>query len=208
MKKTLLIAGVAGLSLFAAAQTQSNADKKQQPAATHDVKSPRDLATGQASGRTMNSQTESKGVIHRDLAAREASSGQASGKAAVVDQSGPKLQVVSGDVDGDGAADGKIRPQYDVKNQTKARVAAGDVNGDGESKTKATYDVKSQNKARVAAGDVNGDGVDASAQAGADGSAKHEVKSPRDIATGQASGKRQHAPVKIQMETGAKSENK
>jgi hypothetical protein len=197
MKKTLLIAGIASLSLFAAAQTQSSADKKQQPAATHEVKSPRDLATGQASGKM---KAEGNGVIHRDLAAREATSGQASGKTAVVDQAGPKLQVVSGDVDGDGAADGKIRPQYDVKNQTKARVAAGDVNGDGESKVKATYDVKSQNKARVAAGDVNGDGVDASVQ--------HEVKSPRDIATGQASGKRQHEPVKIQKEAGAKSENK
>ena len=208
MNTKLLIAGFASLSLFAAAQTQSDADKKQQPAVTHEVKSPRDLAWGQASGRKLNQKAESDGVIHRDLAAREAATGQASGRTAVVDGSGPKLQVVSGDVDGDGSAEQKNRPQYDVKNMTKARVAAGDVNGDGESKIKATYDVKSQNKARVAAGDVNGDGVNASEQAGADAAAKHEVKSPRDVATGQASGKRQHAPVKSQSDAGQKSENK
>jgi hypothetical protein len=182
MKTKLLVAGFASLSLFAAAQAQSNTDKKQQaPAAAHEVKAPRDAASGQASGRRMNQKAESDGVIHRDIAAREASSGQATGRTAVVDQAGPKLQVVSGDVDGDGSADQKTRPNYNVKNQTKARVAAGDVNGDG---------------------------VDASAQAGADAGAKHEIKSPRDVATGQASGKRQHAPVKFQKEVGAKSENK
>jgi hypothetical protein len=43
---------------------------------------------------------------------------------------------------------------------------------------------------RVAAGDVTGDGkADVSATSNSD------VKSPRDLATGQASGKRQHQPL-------------
>ena len=33
----------------------------------------------------------------------------------------------------------------------------------------------------------------------------HEIKSPRDIATGQASGKRQHAPIRVSKEWGAAS---
>lgn len=32
---------------------------------------------------------------------------------------------------------------------------------------------------------------------------QHEIKSPRDLATGQASGKRQHAPITITKEWGA-----
>ncbi len=34
---------------------------------------------------------------------------------------------------------------------------------------------------------------------------RHEIKSPRDIATGQASGKRQHGPISITKEWGASS---
>jgi type VI secretion system secreted protein Hcp len=34
---------------------------------------------------------------------------------------------------------------------------------------------------------------------------RHEIKSPRDVATGQASGKRQHGPITISKEWGAAS---
>jgi hypothetical protein len=55
----------------------------------------------------------------------------------------------------------------------------------------------------VAAGDVNGDGAveqsadsNGSLQSSTGASASAGVKSPRDAASGQASGKRQHQPVK------------
>ena len=65
---------------------------------------------------------------------------------------------------------------------------------------------------RVQAGDLDGDGVADEAVvkltcdgAGSVSSAAYEVTSPRDIATGQASGKRMHKPVWTTMEWSAAS---
>jgi hypothetical protein len=63
----------------------------------------------------------------------------------------------------------------------------------------------------VHAGDLDGDGRPDDAYLRltcTDGKlqqASYEVKSPRDVATGQASGKRQYAPIKIVKEWGAAS---
>src|SRR5438874_4351293 len=63
----------------------------------------------------------------------------------------------------------------------------------------------------VHAGDLDGDGLPDDAYLRltcADGKlqqASYEVKSPRDIATGQASGKRQHGSITIVKEWGAAS---
>jgi hypothetical protein len=75
-----------------------------------------------------------------------------------------------------------------------------------------------ENQKRVATGDVNGDGkADVAApknpaqpatQNTAASSASSDVKSPRDLATGQASGKRQHEPVPPSKETEAKPKQK
>lgn len=138
MRRKILIAAFASLSLLAAAQTQSN-EKKDTPKAGTEVKSPRDRATGQASGRAAG-HVEAQGIVHRDVAAREASTGQASGKAAVAD------------VDSDGKADRTKGAGYDVKSQTKARVAAGDVNGDGAADTTATSNSNSSTKDAAATG--------------------------------------------------------
>ena len=62
----------------------------------------------------------------------------------------------------------------------------------GPSKVMAQDDWQKQ---RVAAGDVNGDGK---ADAAISGSS--DVKAPRDAATGQASGKRQHQPVTLKKD--------
>jgi len=141
MRTKILIAGIAGLSLLAAAQSQSN-EKKDTPKATTEVKSPRDLATGQASGR-------------------DAATGKASGKTAAAD------------MDADGKANRTAGTGYNVKSQTKARVAAGDVNGDG-----------------VAAASSN-----------SDGSTKGATATSREAATGMATGKRQHQPVSTSKES-------
>jgi hypothetical protein len=104
MRTKILIVGLAVLSVLAAAQSQSN-ETKNKTAGT---------APGPASGKLA-----SQGVVHRDLAAREAASGMATGK------------VATADMNGDGRNDRTAGSGYNVKSQTKARVAAGDVNGDG-----------------------------------------------------------------------------
>lgn len=186
MTKKVLIAALAGLSLLAVAQTQSNDNKNTAKPATD--------GSVQASGQT-TAHLPTKGVIHRDLAAREASSGMATGKTAVAD------------TDGDGHSDRAVKPSYDVKSSTKGRVAAGDVNGDGTADRTAGsgYNVKNQTGARVAAGDVNGDGhADVAASSNSGGSTKPAtasgqagVKSPRDLSSGMPTGKRQHQPMTI-----------
>jgi hypothetical protein len=118
MNNKFLIAGLACLSLFAAAQSQQDQTKKTE-ASTTKVQSPRDHTSGQSSGRT--------GIVHRDLAVRESPTRQSTGKttaqddwhqqnAASTGNSGSVKTVSAGDLNGDGKAD---------------RVAKGDVNGDG-----------------------------------------------------------------------------
>jgi len=124
MTNRILIVGLACLSAVAVAQSDGSQQKTASPS-QHEVTSPRDAATGQASGKRMHKPVT---VTTDDATAREVSTVKATGKAAE-----PAKPAV-------------------------VRVAAGDVNGDGKA------DVVS-----------------------------HEVKSPRDLATGQASGK-QAAP--------------
>ena len=100
MKSKILVLGFACLSLVAVAQTneKQSKEKQNQPAAA--VKSPRDMATGQASGKAMSDQK----VVHRDLAARDAQSGKATGKKMAQDD-WHQQRVAVGDVNGDGKAD-------------------------------------------------------------------------------------------------------
>jgi len=74
--------------------------------------------------------------------------------------------------------------------KTASEVSTGKATG--KAKTSASDDWQTQ---RVAAGDVNGDG-----KADAAASSSSDVKSPRDAASGQASGKRQHQPVSLKKE--------
>jgi len=177
MNTKLLVVGFVSLSLFAAAQSQTE-KKKDAPKATHEVTSPRDSATGQATGRSSNTQPGDKAPVHRDIAAREASTGQASGKT-----------MASDDWHQQKAASTDGTPQVKPVSATST---------DANAKTSG-YDVKKQTAARVAAGDVNGDGVDEATASPAAGSS--DVKSPRDSSTGMATGKRQHQPVLITKES-------
>src|SRR5437899_10985416 len=100
MKSKILVLGFACLSLVAVAQTNEKQSKEKQNQAAAAVKSPRDVATGQASGKAMSDQK----VLHRDLAAREAQSGKATGKKMAQDD-WHQQRVAVGDVNGDGKAD-------------------------------------------------------------------------------------------------------
>ncbi len=148
MKSKILVLGFACLSLVAVAQSneKQSKEKQNQPAAA--VKSPRDIATGQASGRAMSDQK----VVHRDLAARDAQSGKATGKKMAQDD------------------------------WHQQRVAVGDVNGDGKA-------------------DVTANGsAHASGQNAVINNSHSNIKNQRDMATGQASGKRQHQPLTVSKE--------
>jgi len=127
MKNRVLVVGFACLSALAVAQSDGSEQKKASPdPSSHQVTSPRDAATGQASGKRMHKPiTVTAGAD--DSAVRESPSKASLGK-------------------------------------TSVRVAAGDVNGDGK--------------------------ADVAPKAG-----QSDVKSPRDLATGQASGKQAAAPA-------------
>ena len=164
MNNKILIAASIGLSLFAAAQSQT--DKQKPKPSTTETQSPRDLASGQASGRSMDQKTKDGGIVHRDVAARDIATGQASGKKTAQD---------------DWHQQSAAKPVSSTS-ETKAtsRVAVGDVNGDGAADVAA-----SKNSAH------------ASESLSTNGTSPAKVQAPRDAATGQASGKRQHQPMTI-----------
>lgn len=171
MNNKILIAASVGLSLFAAAQSQT--DKQKPKPSTTQTQNPRDLATGQASGRSMD-QKAKDGIVHRDLAARDVATGRATGKTAAQDDWHQQNAVSTGTPAG-------VKP-VSSSSDTKAqsRVATGDVNGDGASDVAASKN--SAHATEAAASTTN---------------SPSKVQNPRDVATGQASGKRQHQPVTV-----------
>lgn len=138
MTNKILIVGFACLSLAAVAQSNSDAEKKKQDPAPNAVTSPRDSASGQATGKRM----------HKPI-------------------------TVTAEVEAHQPAASKVAET----NQPTKKTASDDWQAKSSSST--TPPVKT-----VAAGDVNGDG-----KAKVKPAVSHEVKSPRDISTGQASGK-------------------
>jgi hypothetical protein len=115
-----------------------------------------------------------------------------------------------------GQASGRLHKDGVVHRDLAAREAS---SGQASGKTMAQDDwhqqkaVSTGNSATVkpvAAGDVDGDGVadqaasknSAHATEKLDATTNKDVKSPRDVSTGMASGKRQHQPVRITKEVG------
>jgi type VI protein secretion system component Hcp len=101
------------------------------PAASQPVQAPRDMATGQASGKRQYAPVVIRKVSDDVMPeAREQQSPQASGKSAQDDWTAPAARVAKGDVNGDGRADAAAATSSNTNGQ--ARVATGDVNGDGK----------------------------------------------------------------------------
>ena len=100
-----------------------------------------------------------------------------------------------------GKATGKMAQDKAEANSESLKIVS-NVKTTGKAKTTASDDWQAK---KVAAGDVNGDG-----KADATAASSSDVKAPRDIATGQASGKRQHQPVSLKKEDEQKpaSDNK
>jgi len=168
MKKTILVVGIACATLMAAAQSNARQDNSSQANGI----SPRDVATGQASGKrmhkpvTINESVEGlqkQNIIHRDLSARETGSGMATGRASV--QTARET--------GTGMATGKTMASDDwnVQQKQKSTMSGAPSNPmyqeNGNSGTNPLYQGKDRiaSKPRsnvqnnVATGDVDGDGM-------------------------------------------------
>ena len=190
MNKKILIAGFACLSMIAVAQSSGNKD--QSASATKDVK-PRDVATGQASGKSVNKPAGSQAVLNSSdqvTAPRDMATGQASGKR----QYQPIIIRKVTEDDPNAAreaqspkATGKTTAQDDWHTSTKTSntsVSPADVNQDGAA-VRESPTLPSKGQTRVATGDVNGDGkADVAIN-----NSHSNIKNGKDVASGQASGK-------------------
>jgi hypothetical protein len=193
-------------------------------AAAQDVVTAREASSGMATGKTAAQSpmgTHHEAVIHRDLAAREASSDPAAAQADVqtARETGSGMATGRKTMAADdwnaqnknGMSNAQSNPMYKDNTQsgnnplyqgssaraTKTRsniqnnrVAAGDVTGDG----KADVSVQSGTPAQMKGDFSRGHQPDqkASSDASAGKGANDKKTAPRDAATGQASGKRQH----------------
>ena len=191
------VAALACLSMTAAAQ---QSDKKNERPTKQQVQSPRDVASGQASGRKMNQQT-GEGAASPN-SARETGSGMATGRKTMAHDDWhaqkpavggePRVQEVS--ASGNDQTEVRESPSKASLGKTEVRESPTKAST-GKTEMRESPSRPSMGRpSQVATGDLDGDGrADKTAS-------KDSVKSPRDLATGQASGKRQHGTAKEQLE--------
>jgi hypothetical protein len=190
MNKKILIAGFACLSMIAVGQSSGNKD--QSASATKDAK-PRDVATGQASGKSVNKPAGSQAVLNSSdqvTAPRDMATGQASGKRQYAPMTIRKVTEDDPNAARDAQspkATGKTTAQDDwhaTSKTSNTSVSPADVNQDGVA-VRESPSLPSKGQTRVATGDVNGDGkADAAIN-----NSHSNIKNGKDLATGQASGK-------------------
>jgi hypothetical protein len=133
MNNKILVVGFACLSLFAAAQSSPDGSKQKSSDSTP-VASPRDAASGQASGKRMHKPLTIQKVADEDVAARGVAPDKAVGKKMAADNWQAPVARSS-------------QPQ---NAQAGVRVAKGDVNGDGKADVAATPNSASTVKPRDA----------------------------------------------------------
>jgi hypothetical protein len=183
-------------------QMQATDSSTQPPAYEQSVKTAREASSGMATGRTAQAPTGT----HHETELRESPSKASLGKTSAVDDwnaqnknsmSGAQSNPMYKD-------DGKSgnNPLYQGNSQkiTKSRsniqnnrVAAGDVTGDGTADAAVSSEAsgQAQTKAEPSRGQQP-DRQASDASAGKGSSANDKKTAPRDAATGQASGKREH----------------
>jgi hypothetical protein len=183
-------------------------EEQDQASKSSQVQAPRDAASGQASGKRMHKP--------QNTMQREAGTGKASGKTMAQDDSQGKAAASSSEPQSNDASSGDGNGQQPAGVRESPSKAS---TGLRESPSKASPKLRespSKPSQQVSAGDVDGDGVADEAAAKDAGQASEQpatintshsnIKAPRDAASGQATGKRQHKPVKIvkEYETGSK----
>lgn len=190
MNTRILLAALAGLSVVAAAQSQTNQQKPK--SSTTPTQISRDAASGQASGRL-----EQKNIVHRDLATRNVATGQAMGNKTAQDDWTQRV----------------AKPGSSSSDTKPSHVAVGDVNGDG----RADVALSSKGSAHATEAVASTTSVSSKDQSSRDaasgqltGRRQHQPititkevdkATPRDAASGQASGKRQHQPLTVMKTT-------
>jgi hypothetical protein len=188
MNKKILIAGFACLSVMAVAQSSGTKDQSAGAAQARD-QHPKEVASGQASGKTV-APAGSQAVLNSNDAAaseqvqapRDMATGQSSGKR----QYAPVIIRKVSDDEGMAA-----REQQSPK--ATGKVSAHDDWQAPAAKTSNGAAASSGGQTRVATGDVNGDGkADAAIN-----NSHSNIKNSKDAATGQASGKRVHDDITI-----------
>jgi len=173
MKTKILAAALVCLSVGVLAQ-QSNSGQKPSSKSSA-VTAPRDAATGMATGKKMahddwQATTAASSNNQNNGASGDANAGQAT----TVRESPSKASL--------GVRESPSKPSSNLRESpTKqtTQVSVGDVNGDGMPD-------------KAAASPSNPSGQNAAIN-----NSHSNIKSPRDIATGQASGKRQHQPLSL-----------
>jgi len=227
MTNKILVAGFACLSVIAVAQSSGSKDQSASAAQRKDqhpkevasgqasgrTVAPRDIATGQASGKTASKPAGSQAVLSDPAssqpvtAPRDLATGQASGKRQyqpvvimkVQDKATPQAIEQQSP-----KAPGKVMASDDwqakAKTSGNTHVSPADMNqgGAADRESPSTSRPKGQ-QARVATGDVNGDGkADAAIN-----TSHSNIKNTQDTASGQMTGKRQHQSLTVTKEVGA-----
>jgi hypothetical protein len=120
MNKNILVVGLSCLSAVAVAQSEGTQQKSTTPTPnSQQVTSPRDVATGQASGKRMHKPLTVT-AAQDETALRESPSKASLGKTSV--------RVAAGDVNGDGKAD--VAPSASSSNTKSPRdLATGQASG-------------------------------------------------------------------------------
>ena len=187
MKNRILVVAFACVSTFAAGQSDtSKGQNNTQPASAAKEVIHRDLATRQASTKIVSQPAGSNATLNSSsdvTAPRDLATGQASGKR----QHEPvTLNKVNND------------SSQSSRESSAPSVSEVVVTKPGDRKTTAQDDWQTPAKTQAPqSSDVNGDGKgDVTLSNGSN------VTKSRDLATGQASGKRQHEPVTVQKEVG------
>jgi hypothetical protein len=177
-------------------------DSNTQPAAyEQSVTTAREASSGMATGRTAQAPTGT----HHEAELRESPSKASLGKTSAADDWNAQNKNMNGAQSNpmykdDGKSGNNPLYQADSQKITKSRsniqnnrVAAGDVNGDGAAD--AAVSSQASGQAQVKAEPSRGHQPDrqaSDASAGKGSSAADKKTAPRDAATGQASGKREH----------------
>ena len=189
MKSKLLILA---LACAAAASAQSSNSNNTQTSSTA-----REIATGKASGKSapaQGGQTNREGSaasVSEIVVTKPGANGRESSAPSVSEVT---AQAPSDNISGNHKKGWDPEPKRDIVGKAQKpsndqpRVATGDVNGDGRADVTATTPTTNNGQ--------NSNAINNS---------HSNIKQPRDLATGQASGKRQHEPVTIRKEVDAAS---
>jgi hypothetical protein len=210
MKNKILIAALACASVAAFAQSSTTNGQASSPSSA----SVREVASGKATGKTASQPAGSNASLSSSssdkvTAPRDIATGQASGKRQYQPVTIQKVteEDTAGNAPQTNGQTNRESSAPSVSEVVVTKTSASKTTAQDDWQTPAktqTSNGSTNQQPRVATGDVNGDGkADAAIN-----NSHSNIKNSKDVATGQASGKRQHEPVTFQKEVGTTSPSK